>query len=169
VAVPRRTGDPRRPQSPVTPILRRIHGGVANVPTNLRSTDIREKPGALAITGDEFHQLGLPFHWVGVATINSTVVKPEPGYIAAVWGSNVAATIRYLKFYDIAVPPVPAIHTPVFVCGLPGNAAGAGGSLPLPLKMTFYQGVAFTIVAGIGDSDATAIGASEVVVSFIYK
>lgn len=164
-----RVRDPRRAQSPILPTLRRIHGGVANVPVGLSRMPLAQNPGAGLAWGDERRgNRSDPFSLVSSASINAQVVKPQPGFLYSVWVTNINAAIRYLKLYDLAIPPVPAIHTPVWRLGIPGNAAGAGGSLELAVPLSFYNGIAITLVQGPTDIDSTAVAAAEILVSLSF-
>lgn len=110
----------------------------------------------------------LPFHLVSSANNNATLVKATTCWLYTIWCTNVNAAIRFLKFYDVNVVPNPAVHLPAFVCGIPGAAAGAGGSLALPVGLTFFTGLGIAIVAGAADTDNTAVAAGEIVISIGY-
>lgn len=115
-------------------------------------------------------RVGIPFHLVSVASNNAQIVKGGPGQVAAIWATNINAAIAFLKFFDVAQLPNPAIDGPHFVCGIPGGAAaGAGGSLAIPGGLCFTNGIAFAIVTGAADGNNTAVAAGEVVVSFVYR
>lgn len=109
-----------------------------------------------------------PFRLISAATNNATVVKSTAGEVWAIWAANISAAIRFLKFYDKATAPNPLVDTPVFVCGVPGNTAGAGGSLPFPRGMAFNIGIGIVVVTGIADTDNTATAANEVAVSIAF-
>jgi hypothetical protein len=111
----------------------------------------------------------VPYHLVSGASTNATLVIGATAWVQSIWATNVNAAIRFLKFYDTAKPPVPGTDLPVWVSGIPGNAAGAGGTLSLPTGMTFFNGIGIAIVAGAADLDATAVALNEIVVSFSYQ
>ena len=76
----------------------------------------------------------------------------------------------YLKFYDKATAPAVASDTPVAVYLIPGSTAGGVREVRLPPEgMAFVVGIAFVIVTGAGNTDATEVAAGEVVVSGTYR
>lgn len=111
----------------------------------------------------------VPFHLVSGASNNATLIQPNASWVICIWATNVNAAIRFLKLYDLNVTPVPAAHVPSWVCGLPGNTAGAGGTLAVPEGLTFATGLGIAIVAGSADNDSTAVAAGEIVVSIGYR
>jgi len=112
-----------------------------------------------------------PGRYLAAAAANqdSTVIKASAGqlynHVAVV---NVNAAIRYLKFYDKATAPTSA-DTPKLVYGVPGNTAGAGIVLPIPNGIAFANGIAFRMTTGQGDSDATAVTAGDLALSYSYN
>jgi hypothetical protein len=106
---------------------------------------------------------------VSAATNNATSLKATPGVVGMITASNNNASPRYLKFYNKASAPAPASDTPVLVIEIPGNAAGAGSNIPIPMQgIKFSVGIAYAIVAGIANNDNTAVGASEVAINIAY-
>jgi hypothetical protein len=97
------------------------------------------------------------------ATTNALSVKSSAGTLWSVVASNVSASTRYVKFFNLAVAPTVGTSVPVFTIPL---AAGAtvqidGGSNGL----RFATGIALCIVGGAGDADATAVAAADVKVA----
>ena len=103
------------------------------------------------------------------ATTNATLVKNSPGQIYGIEIFNNAANIGYLKFYDSASLPTPGAGTPAVRMMVPGNATGAGVVRSYENGMNFVNGIAYTFVAGIDDSDATPVSAAEFLVNIYYK
>ncbi len=102
---------------------------------------------------------------ISAAGLNATVMKASLGSIYWMSLSNNSAAWRYVKIYNMSTAPVVGTNTPAFVIGIPpgttiiqANAVG----------MRFSLGIAIAITAGIADTDTTAIGANEVVVSLNY-
>lgn len=110
-----------------------------------------------------------PYHRVSTADTNAASVKGTAGQVFAVWATNVNAAIRYLKFYDVSGTPNPASDAVKWVCGIPGNTAGAGGAIAFPPGLEFTTGIGIAIVTGAGDTDNTGVAASEILVSIAYK
>lgn len=94
----RRGGDPRRAQSPVIPILRRIHGGVVEVPIDLPAVEIkppspegpqRDAGLAVALPGEFTPAYGsLPVENIGDADI-------APGAEAIIVSYQVPESFRH--------------------------------------------------------------------------
>lgn len=92
------------------------------------------------------------------ATTNLTSVTTKPCTLGMIEVYNLAATKRFLKFYDKASAPVLAVDVPIWTIPL----AADGGYDKLPKPLNFANGLAYAIVANVADTDATAIGAAEV-------
>lgn len=92
------------------------------------------------------------------ATNNATVAKASPGKAVAVNGVNTNAAVRWLKFYDMATTPNPAVDVPVLSIAL---AASIPFNHPL-YSFNFKVGVAYALVTGAADNDNTAVGAGDV-------
>src|SRR5262245_57747192 len=93
------------------------------------------------------------------ATTNATSVKASPGQVYGLTLFNNAAAARFFKFYDKASAPVVGTDTPKWTVGL---AASQRIDWELPAGVPFTLGIAYAIVTGIADSDATATAANDV-------
>lgn len=107
------------------------------------------------------------FHVVGAGTGagDRGNIKASPGQLYGVHVYNVAAYPIYVKFHDNAGSPTPgtgAIRTV-------GVQAGTQRDVALPLGVVFATGIAYSIVKGLADADATAIVAGDCVVDVDYK
>lgn len=122
------------------------------------------------VTGiaDEQADSTLAFSFNCGATTNATQVKRSAGVIVAIHAINVNAAVRYLKFYDMNTAPSAGVGAPVRRFGIPGNAAGAGFILQPIVPMRFLSGIAFTLVTGAADTDATATTANDVTLTIEY-
>jgi len=111
-----------------------------------------------------------PYSYVAAASANqdSQSVKGSAGTVYSVAVFNVNAAVRYLKVYDKATAPTSA-DTPIQRYTIPGNATGAGLTLPLPVGMLFANGIGFRITTGAADGDTGAASANDVVVNLTYK
>ena len=110
-----------------------------------------------------------PYKLISAATTNATSVKASKGVVGMLVAMNKASTPAYVKLYNKASAPTVGTDTPVQVFMIPGNTAGAGLSLPVPLTgLKFDTGIAFAITGGIADSDTTAVAANDVVVNLGY-
>jgi hypothetical protein len=102
-----------------------------------------------------------------LATINPVVVAAGPSTLFGLVLINTTATIYYLKLYDTSSVPVAGSGHPVMCLPIPSSTAGNGLVLSLGGGVQFNNGMAFTIVAGIADSDAT-VAAAGVAANIIY-
>lgn len=109
-----------------------------------------------------------PHKKVSAASTNATSLKASAGTLYGVQGFNTNASPRYLKFYNKASAPTVGTDTPVKVIMLPGNTSGSGAVVDFPVGVAFSTGIAYAITGGIADSDATAVGANDCVVSIDY-
>jgi hypothetical protein len=111
----------------------------------------------------------VPFSLIAAANTNATLVNSGPGVITAIHAINVAAGVKYLKFYDTAKLPVAGSGTPVRRYAIPTVATtGAGFVLCPAIPLRFVNGIAFTITGGQADSDATNLAAGDVTLTLEY-
>lgn len=108
---------------------------------------------------------------LSAATDNAGVIKAAPGVVFALHVGTIAAAARYLRLYDKASAPVPATDTPVARFIVPSNGAtGAGNNMPMPKDgLTFKNGIAMDLTAGIADTDTTATAAADSLWTIIYE
>lgn len=109
-----------------------------------------------------------PYSLIGANTTNATVLKAAGGKVGLITAFNLAATPVYLKLYDKASTPAET-DTPVQRYMIPGNAAGAGFVIPMPVEgIAFFSGITFRLVTGIADNDTGAPTASQQLVNIGY-
>jgi hypothetical protein len=109
-----------------------------------------------------------PFYAIGTTGTNETGVSAAPSILRSVVFTNLAATPRHLKLYDIATTPVAGAGTPVIVCSL---AAAGTLAFPLPVEgFPFSNGIGFTMVLGADNGSTTpATTQPDFTVSMIYS
>ena len=109
-----------------------------------------------------------PFYAIGTTGTNETGVSAAPSILRSVVFTNLAATPRHLKLYDIATTPVAGAGTPVIVCSL---AAAGTLAFPLPFEgFPFSNGIGFTMVLGADNGSTTpATTQPDFTVSMIYS
>lgn len=108
-----------------------------------------------------------PFRLIGAATTNATVVKASAGVLGMVCVSNLNAAVRYLKIYDKATAPNPAVDVAKIVVAIPTGSVPVNLAIP-DEGITFAAGISFALVTGILDNDNTAVAASEQMVNLGY-
>lgn len=106
-----------------------------------------------------------PFSLIAAGTTNQTLVKKGPGRLISIFAVNVNAAVRYLKFYDTDKVPVAGTGTPIRRYAIPASTTGLGFVLAPTVPMGFLQGLAFVIVNGVADTDATAVTANDVILT----
>jgi hypothetical protein len=100
------------------------------------------------------------------ASINASTVKGAAGSVYNVAAFNSGAAAAYVKLYNKASAPAPATDVPVIVLPVP---AGASASLQFgAVGHRFALGIAMVITGGAGDTDTTAVAASQVKVATSY-
>ena len=110
-----------------------------------------------------------PTKLISAATTNATSVKGSAGTLGAIVVTNINAAVRYLKLYDKASAPMVGTDVPKWTIAIPGNAAGAGAVIPLPVNgLAFTLGIAFAVTTGVLDSDTGAVAANEIIVNLGY-
>lgn len=109
-----------------------------------------------------------PFSLLAAATTNPTLVKRGPGIITSLHAINLNAAVRYLKFYDMSQAPTAGVGIPIRRYAIPASATGAGFVFAPVLPLTFTNGIAFVLVTGVADTDATAPSANDVVLTLEY-
>lgn len=108
-----------------------------------------------------------PGHIVSAATTNAAVIKASAGTLSSSSAFNISGSPRYVHFYNKATTPTVGTDVPVQTYGIPGNTSGSGYTLPLPPQgLVFAAGISYSITSGMADTDATAIGAGDVVLNW---
>lgn len=110
-----------------------------------------------------------PAKLISAATTNATSVKPSAGQLYWVYVTNTNAAIRWLKFYNKASAPTVGTDVPVLVLGIPGNTAGAGGTVSITIGIQFTTGIAFATTTGVADADSAAVAANELVINYCTR
>lgn len=97
---------------------------------------------------------------VSAASTNPTVVKAAAGRLLGFDLANTTASWRYLKLHNVAAAPTAGTTPVVTPIAIPPNGKASfeadGGA-------GFATGIAYTIVTGSADADATAVAAGDVV------
>lgn len=107
----------------------------------------------------------LGVHHVAAGSGDATNVKAGTGVLTAVRAFNNAAYPIYVKFHNNSGTPTPGTGV-VYTVGV---QAGLPRDVIIPFGKYFSTGIAFTIVKGIADADATSVTASDCVVDVEYN
>lgn len=95
---------------------------------------------------------------VSAATTNATNLKASAGQIYTIDLFNSAAYTVFLKLYNKASAPTVGTDTPAWTIPIP---AGSGYSKTFYFGLTQGTGISYAITKNIGDSDTTAVAASD--------
>lgn len=104
----------------------------------------------------------------GASGGDPTLIKAAPGQIYTLWITNINAAVRYAKFYDRDSAPS-SLDVPEWTLPIPGNTAGAGGVVQIPVGLEFLVGIGLRLTTGVADNDNNAVAAGEVVVNWAVK
>ena len=99
-------------------------------------------------------------------------VKATAGQVYWLHCINLAASLRYLKFYNATAASVTVgTTTPVMTIPIPtqGDTNGAGFTLALPNGIAFSTAITVAATTGIADADTGAPGANEVIINLGYN
>lgn len=112
-----------------------------------------------------------PFRLVAAGvTEDKTVVLAAPGRLLSVNAHNIAAAACHVKFYNKATAPDVSTDVPVWGFAVGGGTAGITAFPQLPPEgLYFSTGIAFVIVTGAANTDATEVTAANVIVQGSYK
>lgn len=105
------------------------------------------------------------YHKISAASTNADAVKASAGLVLGYYLVNTATSFRYVKLYNKASSPTVGTDTPRCVWGIPPESAA---NMDFSKPLAFGTGIAIAIVAGIADSDATAVAANDVAVTLHY-
>ena len=99
-------------------------------------------------------------------------VKATAGQVYWLHCINLAATLRYLKFYNATAASVTVgTTTPVMTIPIPtqGDTNGAGFTLAIPNGIAFSTAITVAATTAIADADTGAPGANEVIINLGYN
>lgn len=105
-------------------------------------------------------------HLVCTGSVNATVQKASAGQLYRCGGFNNAAYEIHIKFHNTASTPT-AGSTAVYATVT--AQAGQPFLAEWPAGLPFSTGIAFTIVKGMADNDATAVVAADCLLELDYK
>jgi hypothetical protein len=102
----------------------------------------------------------------GAVNVNSRVLRAQASSLKSIVMTNLAATPRYVKIYDLATTPVAGSGTPVIVIALPVAATIA---FPLPSDgLAFENGIAMTMTLGPANDNVTGTSTVDFVLMSIF-
>lgn len=108
------------------------------------------------------------FRRLATADTNLATVKASPGKILGGSVHNLSAAPKFLKLYNKASNPVIGTDVPVMTIPVPANNVITIGDIFSAIGGYFAVGIAIAITGAIGDADATALAANDVVLNLTY-
>jgi hypothetical protein len=105
------------------------------------------------------------FHLVSAGTTNATNVKASAGQLYGWYIYNSNAAARKVAFHNSAGTPTAGAAV-VFSLVLP---PGAAANVFTDSGIAFATGIAITTTTGLTDADATAVGASDLIINLFFK
>lgn len=104
------------------------------------------------------------YHLVSGATTNANNVKASAGRLLGWRIANTNAAFRYVKLHNTAGTPTAGAAV-VETIAVPPNSVAVGN---IPQGSGFATGIAITTVTGAADSDATAVGANDLIIDLYF-
>jgi hypothetical protein len=105
-------------------------------------------------------------HLITAATTNATSVKAAAGTLKSVHVFNRSDAPIYVKFHNDAGVPTPGASVALTV----GVQAGVARDVVFPSGgRAFAAGIGMSVVAGIADTDATAVAANDASIEVTYE
>jgi hypothetical protein len=126
-----------------------IAGSTAAIPTQNASTGF-----------GVYHTL------ISAASTNATSVKNGAGTIGTLVLTNNSASVKYVKFFNLATAPTMGTSTPVIQFPIQANSTLDASMSFAGLRLS--TGIAYAITGGSDLLDNTAVGAGEVLVNLSY-
>jgi len=148
----------------------------ANSGVDIGDVDVLSIAAGTNLIGD----VGLGVRTSGGTTIFRSIdldeseeeVKATAGQVYWLHCINLAASLRYLKFYNATAASVTVgTTTPVMTIPIPtqGDTNGAGFTLAIPNGIAFSTAITAAATTGIADADTGAPGANEVIINLGYN
>lgn len=106
---------------------------------------------------------------LSAASTNATNLKGSAGNVFSIALVNTNAAVRYIHLYNKATAPTVGTDVPVATFGIPGNAAGAGISIPADIGAAFTTGIGYSLTTGASDTDTGAVALNEITGWILYK
>jgi hypothetical protein len=111
-----------------------------------------------------------PYAALSSAAVLTAEVKSSAGQVYAIQGFNNGANEVFIRLYNQTGAPASTDGANIVWRGMiPGNAAAAGFSIPIPPGIACATGIGVRVSGAVADNDTTALAANEVMVNIQYK
>lgn len=106
------------------------------------------------------------YHVISAASTNGANIKSSGAQVVGWALTNNGTAMRYVKLYNKASSPTVGTDVPRVTFGIP---AGSSANIVWEPPLAFETGLGIAITAGMADSDATAVAATEVAANIFYQ
>jgi len=105
------------------------------------------------------------YHLVTGATTSPTSIKQSAGKVTGWYVYNSNGSARKVAFHNTATAPVAGTSVYFSIVIPPLSAA----NVSYPAGINFSSGIAITTTNGLADSDATAVGSTDLIINILWK
>jgi len=107
------------------------------------------------------------YHLVSTNTTNATNIKSSAGKVTGWYIYNNNGSARKVAFHNASTTPTAgATASFYFSIVIPPLSAA---NCPYPAGIAFSTGIGITTTTGLADSDATAVGSTDLIINIFYK
>lgn len=111
-----------------------------------------------------------PYSALSTGAVLAAELKASAGQIGSLQCFNNGAAEVFIRLYDQTGAPGTGDAANIVWRGMiPGDAAGAGFAVSIPIGIVCGTGIGVRVSAAVADNDATALTANEVMVNVQYK
>lgn len=111
-----------------------------------------------------------PYSAISTAAVHTAEIKGSAGQIGSLQCFNNGANEVFVRLYNQTGAPGSSDAANIVWRGMiPGNAAGAGVSVPIPIGIPCATGIGIRATGLVADDDTTALAANEVLFNVQYK
>ena len=103
--------------------------------------------------------------FTAAATSNAANIKASAGRVVGWHLYNTTASVKYFRFFNLAVAPTMGTSAPYFVVPVPANGASV---VSIPAGIAFGTGISIACTGGVDDLDNTATAANDVLGFIAY-
>lgn len=112
----------------------------------------------------------IPYTALSTAAVLAPLISANPGQVTGMQAFNNGANEVFVRIYNQATAPAAGDTANIVWRGMiPGNAAGAGFSIPLAAPIQCLTGIGVRVSGAVADNDATVLAANEVMFNLQYK
>lgn len=103
--------------------------------------------------------------FTAAATTNAANIKASAGRLVGWHLTNTTASVKYFRFFNLAVSPTMGTSSPYFVVPIPANGIA---TMTIPTGLAFATGISIACTGAVADLDTTVTAANDVIGSLWY-